>query len=298
MTRLETAGLFGIQQWNAAKYHSDPYPTPTLSASIAHTMISRSPLHAWHQHPRLGGGSRTSSAPMDLGSVVHELLLGKGAGYEVLPYDDFRTKEAREAKAAAINAGLIPIKTDDFQEAKAVASAVRSRVSAFGIDLDSPTAMREQAMTFEVNGVACRCMMDYVDFESGVIIDLKTTEDAHPSKLRRKMVDYGYDIQEAAYRSALKYLVPELVDKEQFKFLFVEVSAPHVVLPVVSSGTMRRLGELKWQRAVETWGKCLAENKWPGYSESEVSIEPMPWAVSEFMEGEAPDIQGTTGSPK
>ena len=36
------------------QYLADPCATPSLNQSTAHVMLTKSPLHAWHQHPRLG----------------------------------------------------------------------------------------------------------------------------------------------------------------------------------------------------------------------------------------------------
>ena len=36
-----------------AEYHADPAPEPSLSRSLAHTLLTRSPRHAWQAHPRL-----------------------------------------------------------------------------------------------------------------------------------------------------------------------------------------------------------------------------------------------------
>ena len=40
---------------SAADYHADCAPEPSLSSSIARTLLAQSPLHAYHAHPRMGG---------------------------------------------------------------------------------------------------------------------------------------------------------------------------------------------------------------------------------------------------
>ncbi len=39
----------------SAVYFADPAAQPSLTQSIAKILIEKSPLHAWHEHPRLGG---------------------------------------------------------------------------------------------------------------------------------------------------------------------------------------------------------------------------------------------------
>ena len=70
----------------AADYHSDCCDEPSLSSSIAGLLIDQTPKHAWTAHPRLNPNFKPESSPaMNLGSVAHELLLGKGGGFEISP---------------------------------------------------------------------------------------------------------------------------------------------------------------------------------------------------------------------
>ena len=64
------------------EYHSDPCDSPSLSASIAQTIVLESPAHAWLQHPRFGGKQIEPTKEMDRGTLVHALLLGKGRAIE------------------------------------------------------------------------------------------------------------------------------------------------------------------------------------------------------------------------
>ena len=43
----------GVYQLDALAYHADPCPVPSLSAGVAHTLLTQSPLHAKYCHPRL-----------------------------------------------------------------------------------------------------------------------------------------------------------------------------------------------------------------------------------------------------
>jgi hypothetical protein len=99
-----------------AAYHADPCGSPSLSQSIAHTLITQSPRHAWLEHPRLGGQQRVSSKVMDEGSILHKLLLGAGAQFEMVVADDWRTKAAKEARDVIIAGGRIAILAHNFEK--------------------------------------------------------------------------------------------------------------------------------------------------------------------------------------
>jgi hypothetical protein len=131
--------------------------------------------------------------------------------------------------------------------------------------------------------VQCRCMFDQVDLDAGLILDLKKTVNASPVEIQRTISRYGYDIQHAAYTSALRALRPRLAGREDFVFLFVEIEEPYAVTPVKLTGEFRALGDSRWQRAVRTWYDCLTNDDWPAYTRGVVEIEPTPWALAAGM---------------
>jgi hypothetical protein len=144
-------------------------------------------------------------------------------------------------------------------------------------------------------GVACSGVPDQIILDEArgiaIIRDLKTTDNAHPGLLRRKAVDMGWDIQEAAYREAAMTMWPWTAGRLEFQFVVVEREAPYAVTVVELAGSLRELGETKWNRAVSTWGRCLATNRWPDYSNIPVRIEALPWQISQEVEAEMDSAQ-------
>ena len=67
----------------AAVYHACPCESPSLSSGVARTILDQSIAHAWHEHPKLGGGKKESTAAMTTGSVVHSLLAGEDSDIEI-----------------------------------------------------------------------------------------------------------------------------------------------------------------------------------------------------------------------
>ncbi|KKM79757.1 hypothetical protein LCGC14_1346860, partial [marine sediment metagenome] len=51
MSKITKSGAYSISE---ATYHADALlNVPTLNKTTAHVMLTRSPRHAWLQHPRL-----------------------------------------------------------------------------------------------------------------------------------------------------------------------------------------------------------------------------------------------------
>lgn len=252
--------------------------TPWLSQSVAHRMLDQTPLHAAHYHPLLGGAQRKATKAMSAGQILHTLLLGKGRDVDVIDAKDYRTKAAQEARDNALMSGFTPVLRHEYDDIMSSLEVMRSRLAEAGVRLDGE---KEVCLEWYEEGkdhpILCRGMMDNVFIADGVIIDVKKAESAHPRACGRHMVDYGYDIQHAAYTSALTKLDPSLAGRVKMKFAFIEMSPPYCVMVGEPDGLMRELGAMKWARAVRLWERCLATSEWPGYPKETVQLECAPW---------------------
>ena len=95
------------REFPVADYYADPAPTPSLTQSLAKIIIERSPLHAWHAHPRLNPDfERDDPTKYDVGNIAHALMLGRGKDLVVLEtFDDWRTNDAKKRRARSPRGG-------------------------------------------------------------------------------------------------------------------------------------------------------------------------------------------------
>ena len=264
-------------------YHADPCEMPSLTQSIAHTLVSKSPAHAWLEHPRLGGKARKPTKTMDAGTLVHKLILGVGCDVEIIEHDSYRTKAAQELRDLARAEGKLPMLAHEYAEIDAAVAGIRARMEHKGIVFsgESEVTIIWQEEARDGTTVQCRGRMDHVLLDAGHIYDLKTSRSAHPDKCASAIYEYGYDIQAAAYMRALGQARPMLEGRIKFTDLFVETDEPYPVSPIRHAGTMRELGERRWRKAVNLWAKCLNENWWPDYTETPVYVDARPWHLDE-----------------
>jgi hypothetical protein len=221
---------------------------------------------------------------MDRGTVLHRLVLGKGKDYRVLEFDDWRTNKAKEARDQARAEGAVPILTSAYEDAYHAAVAIMRALVARGIQLDGDS---EQAMEWEEPGdasgarpVQCRGMMDHLTADRLLIYDLKIVESAAPESIERSAENFGYAIQWAAYTSGHAKVFPHLAGRAQMRFVFAEAEPPHAVNVVEPDGVFREIGERRWRRAVNEWGRCLRDNVWPAYGTGINTISAPPWALA------------------
>lgn len=265
-----TAAILDI---GPAEYHK----LDRFSSSVAKTVIARSPLHAKHE---LAEERDEATKEMDFGAVTHRLVLGKGADFEVLDFDAYRSNAAKDARDAARAAGKVPILEAAFARANVAAEAIRVGLAERGLELDGDS---EVVITWdEAYGVfvPCRAMLDHAWLDRGVILDLKITADAAPTSIERTAENLGYAIQAAAYTRAVTALRPELAGRVDFMFAFCEADKPFAMNVCRPDGVFRELGERRWLRAVKTWAGCLATGRWPGYGDAINVINPPTWALA------------------
>lgn len=276
------------------EYFADPCEVPSLSQSIAHVLVSKSPLHAWAEHPRLGklANSDDNDAAEDddgkntdalvAGKIIHKLLLGKGAAIEVIKADNFRTKVAKQARDDAKAAGRVPIIAHKYEAIVDAADFIREQLRAEGYTLNGQSEVafewREEG---EHGPVVCRCRMDHVFINDGVIFDLKKIRSAHPDTIDDHIYKYGYDIQDTAYKRALSAYRQGV--EADMVFLFVEDKPPYAITPTRMSPAFLEIGRQRWERAIFAWERCLATNKWPKYVEGIHEAQPRPYVLTKEL---------------
>lgn len=258
-----------------ARYHADLLcVTPTLSSTLARTLLARSPLHAWTAHPRLNPAwEPTEKKTFDIGRAAHRAVLGRGGDYVAYPAELLASNGAASTKEAKVwaeeqrAAGRTPLKAEEVDQIGEMALAVDRQLTAMGIALDPSRS--EMVALASVDGVMCRAMIDNAPADSRLpLYDLKSTTDASPEALAKTVATYGYDLQAAHYLAVWKAATGE---DRRFRIIFVEKEAP---FGVQVAELYRKPGdEADWfdhadalaADARRIWGDCLRSGQWPGY---------------------------------
>ncbi|HEY6174415.1 MAG TPA: PD-(D/E)XK nuclease-like domain-containing protein [Kofleriaceae bacterium] len=260
----------------------DYHARPAFSSSLAKILLDRSPLHARQARGKL------PTKQMDRGTAGHTFLLGKGKRIAPVPFDTYHTKAAKQTRDNYRAAGIVPLLHADYSAAENLAEELHHRLKEEHLkDPRVPAELdgiSEQAMEWHEESdsgpVLCKGLMDHVWLARGLILDLKIVEDASPASIERSAENLGYAIQAAAYTSGLSKVLPQLAGRVKFLFLFVEWDPPYAMNIVEPDGMFRELGERRWRRAVETWGRCLKTGDWPAYGTGIHRISPPTWALS------------------
>lgn len=244
---LPTLGLH--DDIDEAVYHADP---ASLSSTGAKTILFEGPrAFQWaRQHPIHGDA-------LDLGSVVHALVLGVG-DYDVLDFPDYRSKAAQTARDESRAAGRTPILRDKIREAEEMRDAIFSNTLAASVLSQGKPEVSMWA-TDPDTGVVMRGRADWL--RPGYLVDLKTAAgQIHPSEFERTAWNRHYGLQVAWYQRIL-----QLNDIDALPiWVVVSKDAPYQVYVYQASRDMLELGQDDMHRALELYAQCVADDEWPG----------------------------------
>lgn len=275
----------GCYQISMEEYHTDPSEIPSLSRSTIIDLLSRSPAHAWWNHPRLNPNflQDEGEKKFNLGQAAHSLLLEGIDNVAVVEADDWRTKLAKEARDKARTEGKIPLLLHQYEEVKIIVESANKQILAckeLGInDLQKDGDSEDSYFWFEED-TWLRVRPDWISKDWKIILDYKTTgQSANPSDLARLIVNMGYAVQASLYCRGVKAINKT---DPKFIFMFQEIDKPYLCSFVGLTPQFMEMGKQQVEFGKFLWQECMASNKWDGYPNRIAWIEPPPWALASW----------------
>lgn len=260
----------------AEVYHADPCEAPSLSAHDAHTLLTRSPRHAWHEHPKLNPEHAPGepTAQQEEGTALHALLLEKQHVVEPVQAPDWRGKAAQEARKAVREAGRVPILAARWDTLLQTAEALRAALARHEVgDFLSRPGRAEQTMLWqdesEAGPIWCRARVDWLCGDLPVMVDLKTTEGA-ASAWDRGIAKDGIPLRTAHYLRGARACG---IKRARYLFCVLERDPPFGVMVYELSPALLTIGEEQHTVARNLWGACLADGDWPSYPPLLATVE-------------------------
>jgi hypothetical protein len=270
------------------EYHADPCEEPSLSRSVIKMLISKSPAHIAHCHPKLNPNPQPekSESKFDLGTACHALLLEGEDKAEIIDAADWRTAKAKESRDEARANGKIPFLPHQWQDAIAMVKSAERQITECedlkGVDLLTDGKAEQTLIWREESGIWCRVRPDWWSNDQVVMLDYKTTDmSANPEDFHRNVISMGYDIQDQFYtRGAYN-----LTGKEP-KFIFVvqETYAPFLCSFICLQPDFREIGFRKMELGMDIWERCIKSKKWEGYPKRACHISAPTWELAKWGE--------------
>ena len=279
----------GIHTITAEEYHADPCPDPSLSASLAKMICTKTPAHARLAHPRLTPPTPKAPTPaMDLGTAVHALLLQPDLAEDlivVVEEKTWRPREAKEQRDMARLDGRVPLLSHVFDTAVEMSEAARIQIDQHPADIFQD-GQSEQTLVWQEDGIWCRSRVDWLRADHRCIDDFKTTAaGCSPNDISRRVFADGWDVQAAFYLRGLEKIVdPEYAAR--FRFAVLESTPPYSLVVVKLDADTLMLAERKVSHAIRTWRECMASGVWNRYPQESFWVSLPPWEENRWLETE------------
>lgn len=254
-----------------ASYHADPVPEHSLSASGAKLLLE--PSTPAHFRWRMDNPQEHKQA-FDVGHAVHAKVLGVGAPVAVIPFDHWGSNAAKAAVKEARDAGLIPLKQEEFDAVEAMGEAVlKDQRARFLFSTGGPEV--SAFWRDEPTKVMLRARFDWLPDATErrfIVPDLKSAVSAERVAFGKAAASFGYDVQQEFYRNAVK---AHGIDPDPaFLFVVVEKTPPYLVNVIELDEDFRRCGAQRARQAIDLFDKCMTEDHWPGYPGVQVAPAP------------------------
>lgn len=264
------------------------HPAADLSNSAYHALdavgksdldlIARSPLH-------FKQAAREETPAMRIGSAVHCAVLEPARferEYVTAPGGDKRSKAGKEAFAEfeAANAGKIVLSLDDGLLCHRIAEAIHAHPRVR--DLLQSGRPEVSALWKDAEfSVRCRARVDWLQ-DAGVLIDLKTTQDASPAAFARSCATFRYHVQAAWYLDGYLAATGDL--PLGFVFIAVEKTPPHAIALYEMDAEAVEYGRKLARRDLARYAIARDLEVWDGYPETVQSLSLPRWALSQDVE--------------
>lgn len=279
---LPTAQL--IEKMSNDEYHA----RPEFSSSQLKDML-RSAAH-FHSHNIVKEHEREVKKHLDFGTLAHTLFLEPElfeTEFAILPEDAPRRPTEVMLKAKnpspetlgkiawwenfdANNAGKTLVTAEQMAGAKRIVENLQA-LSMYA-EMQNNFGMAEASIFFTdpAFDLELRIRPDWhiapcSRFPNGLIIDVKTANDARFTAFSKACGNYAYDLSAAMYREGFQQYY-RTIEKPAFIFIVGENDAPFVAKQYKASELFLSVGETRYNKAKELLAESLLINEWDGYS--------------------------------
>jgi exodeoxyribonuclease VIII len=258
-----------IEKMSNDEYHA----CPEFSSSQLKDM-NRSAAHFYVNSISKEAKKETTSA-MSFGTLVHTMFLEPEQfekEFVIAPKFDRRTKAGKEEAAAweEANAGKLLVTDEDVENATRMATNLRTLSTYKAMQDNFGMAEASIFFTDPMYDLPLRIRPDYHippcgALPNGLIIDLKTTDDARPMAFSRTCGNFYYDLSAAMYREGFQQHYGT-EDKPPFIFLVAERNTPFNVKQYRASDLFISIGDERYKKSKQLLAESLLIDEWSGYS--------------------------------
>lgn len=255
---------------------------------------SNMPAEEYHAHPYLGSSRIArarrswahalapfeSTKAMDLGRGFHALV-GEPQLFPVMfakaPKCDKRTKEGKAIfeDFQSKNQGKTILTEDDYATMDGMLQSILSNKIALGC-LTGGASEISAFIDDPDTGVGVKCRPDYFR-NTGVIVDLKTAENASIDAFKRDMVNYGRHIQTALYLDVMSAITGQKLTN--FVHIVIEKKPPYAIAIYALDDESIAQGRREYKALLKEYAHYQKIGDFPGYPEAVQTVGLPNWGI-------------------
>lgn len=265
-----------IQSMSNAEYHAHK----AFSSSQLKALL-RSPAHFYAETIAKEVKVEESTA-MAMGTLVHTLLLEPelfDSEFVIGQKFDRRTKQGKEDAETfeKLHQGKTVITQDDYDTAQAMVNNLLKLSISQEMQKHHGKTENSFFFTDPAFALSLRVRPDWhiapcEAYPNGLIVDVKTTDDARPQAFSKNCAKYAYDLSCAMYREGFQ-LCYGTAEKPDFIFLVAERNAPFNVKQYKASEQFLSVGESRYHMVKSILAECLLLDEWQGYNADLTEID-------------------------
>ena len=255
-----------------AAYHA----APALGSTDLKNLL-RSPAHykAAKEQP-------LESEALRIGTLVHECILEPDTWRlrRDIPQVNKRTKAGKEELAKFYEVmgeeGLLAVDVEDRALCEAMRDSVMSHRLVKAV-LEN-AERREQSCFWPDDYTEVGCKARFDGLADGLVLDLKTTQDASPGAFRNAVARYDYHVQAAHYSAGAHAVTGRWPD---YAIVAVEKKPPYACAVYMLDEDALAVGAKRREDALARYMVCQGEGRWPAYPETVQTLSLPGWAAQD-----------------
>lgn len=254
--------------------------------------ILRSQAHFYAEYRDPEREPKKQTPDMILGSLTHCLFLEPhlfDAEYIVSKKFDKRSNAGKaEAEFFEAQAGSRQVINEDMlRDARGMVRSLKSHPLYRVMQKDYGLPEASIFWTDDARDMKLRVRPDWhippcAKWPLGLIIDLKTTDDARYEAFRRTCVKFAYDLSCAMYRDGFQQFY-QTEEPPPFLLLVAERDRPYNCIAYNTSDLFQAIGEQRYRKAKDTLAECLLLDQWHGYTQEINDISLPPYMTTQFI---------------
>lgn len=136
--------------------------------------------------------------------------------------------------------------------------------------------------TDEETGINLRIKPDFLTFNVGILLDVKTCQDVRWEFFRKSIENYRYDIQMAMYNDGVKHITG--IEPSHRAWLCIEADAPHEVRIHEVGAVYDEIGYFEYRRSLKKLKEAIDAGVFTQGNDEIMIGEPTYWFMKKYLQ--------------